>query len=402
MQMKNIVVIGAGQAGASLVAKLRTQGHSGAITLIGAEPAPPYQRPPLSKAYLKGEMPAERLFLRPAEFYEDQQISLRTGQPVTAIDTAAQTVSLGADVLPYDELALTTGSTPRRLPPAIGGALGGVFTLRDLADVDAMRPYFKAGARVVIVGGGYIGLEGAAVAAQLGLDVTVLEMSPRILGRVAAPETSAYFRALHQAHGVKILEETGLERLIGDTHVTGARLTTGQDIAADFVIVGVGITPETALAEAAGLTLTNGIETDEFGRTSAPNVWAAGDCASFPWRGGRLRLESVQNAIDQAECVAQNMLGAENPYRPQPWFWSDQYDTKLQIAGLNTGYDRIVTRQGEGSVSFWYYQGQTLLAVDAMNDPRAFMVAKRLLEAGRSPSPEAVADTAVDLKTLLK
>jgi 3-phenylpropionate/trans-cinnamate dioxygenase ferredoxin reductase component len=402
MQMKNIVVIGAGQAGASLVAKLRTQGHSGAITLIGAEPAPPYQRPPLSKAYLKGEMPAERLFLRPAEFYEDQQISLRTGQPVTAIDTAAQTVSLGADVLPYDELALTTGSTPRRLPPAIGGALGGVFTLRDLADVDAMRPYFKAGARVVIVGGGYIGLEGAAVAAQLGLDVTVLEMSPRILGRVAAPETSAYFRALHQAHGVKILEETGLERLIGDTHVTGARLTTGQDIAADFVIVGVGITPETALAEAAGLTLTNGIETDEFGRTSAPNVWAAGDCASFPWRGGRLRLESVQNAIDQAECVAQNMLGAENPYRPQPWFWSDQYDTKLQIAGLNTGYDQIVTRQGEGSVSFWYYQGQTLLAVDAMNDPRAFMVAKRLLEAGRSPSPEAVADTAVDLKTLLK
>jgi 3-phenylpropionate/trans-cinnamate dioxygenase ferredoxin reductase component len=280
--------------------------------------------------------------------------------------------------------------------------LGGVFTLRDLADVDAMRPYFKAGARVVIVGGGYIGLEGAAVAAQLGLDVTVLEMSPRILGRVAAPETSAYFRALHQAHGVKILEETGLERLIGDTHVTGARLTTGQDIAADFVIVGVGITPETALAEAAGLTLTNGIETDEFGRTSAPNVWAAGDCASFPWRGGRLRLETVQNAIDQAECVAQNMLGAENPYRPQPWFWSDQYDTKLQIAGLNTGYDQIVTRQGEGSVSFWYYQGQTLLAVDAMNDPRAFMVAKRLLEAGRSPSPEAVADTAVDLKTLLK
>jgi 3-phenylpropionate/trans-cinnamate dioxygenase ferredoxin reductase component len=402
MQMKNIVVIGAGQAGASLVAKLRTQGHSGTITLIGAEPAPPYQRPPLSKAYLKGEMPAERLFLRPAEFYEDQQISLRTGQPVTAIDTAAQTVSLGADVLPYDGLALTTGSTPRRLPPAIGGALGGVFTLRDLADVDAMRPYFKAGARVVIVGGGYIGLEGAAVAAQLGLDVTVLEMSPRILGRVAAPETSAYFRALHQAHGVKILEETGLERLIGDTHVTGARLTTGQDIAADFVIVGVGITPETALAEAAGLTLTNGIETDEFGRTSAPNVWAAGDCASFPWRGGRLRLESVQNAIDQAECVAQNMLGAENPYQPQPWFWSDQYDTKLQIAGLNTGYDQIVTRQGEGSVSFWYYQGQTLLAVDAMNDPRAFMVAKRLLEAGRSPSPEAVADTAVDLKTLLK
>jgi 3-phenylpropionate/trans-cinnamate dioxygenase ferredoxin reductase component len=402
MQMKNIVVIGAGQAGASLVAKLRTEGHEGSITLIGAESAPPYQRPPLSKAYLKGEMPAERLFLRPAEFYSDHRIDLRTGQAVTAIDPTAQTVTLGAEVLPYDALALTTGSAPRRLPAAIGGALGGVFTLRDLGDVDAMRPYFKPSARVVIVGGGYIGLEGAAVAAQLGLDVTVLEMSPRILGRVAAPETSDYFRALHQSHGVKIREATGLERLLGAPHVTAARLTDGSEIAADFVIVGVGITPETALAEGAGLTLNNGIETDEFGRCSAPNIWAAGDCAFFPWRGGRLRLESVQNAIDQAECVARNMLGAEQAYQPQPWFWSDQYDTKLQIAGLNTGYDQIVTRQGEGSVSFWYYQGDTLLAVDAMNDPRAFMVAKRLLEAGRSPSATAVADPAVDLKTLLK
>jgi 3-phenylpropionate/trans-cinnamate dioxygenase ferredoxin reductase subunit len=399
--MTHIVAIGAGQAGASLVAKLRSAGHDGAITLIGAEAAPPYQRPPLSKAYLMGEMPAERLFLRPGSFYQDNTITLRTGSRVGAIDTAARTIAVGDDSLTYDELVLTTGSVPRRLPAAIGGDLKGVFTLRDLADVDAMRPYFKSGARVVIIGGGYIGLEGAAVAARLGLDVTVAEMAPRILQRVAAPETSDYFRSLHQAHGVKILESTGLERLSGDGHVTGARLTDGRELAADFVIVGVGIAPDTALAESAGLTLNNGIETDTFGRTSAPHVWAAGDCASFPWQGGRLRLESVQNAIDQAECVAENILGAGKAYLPQPWFWSDQYDTKLQIAGLNSGYDQIVTRRGSDAVSFWYYKGATLLAVDAMNDPRGFMVAKRLIAAGRSPDPALVADPATDLKGLL-
>lgn len=399
--MKHVVVIGAGQAGAALVAKLRGAGHAGAITLIGAEPVPPYQRPPLSKAYLKGEMPVERLFLRPESFYAENAITLRMGQAVTSIDTAAQTLTLGDETLRYDALALTTGSVPRRLPANIGGDLCGVFTLRDLADVDAMRPYFKPGARVVIVGGGYIGLEGAAVAAKLGLDVAVLEMAPRILQRVAAPETSDHIRALHRAHGVKVLEATGLNRLIGETHVRGARLSDGREIPADFGIVGVGIAPATSLAEAAGLTLDNGIATDALGRTSAPNVWAAGDCASFPWRGGRLRLESVQNAIDQAECVAENILGAGRPYMPMPWFWSDQYDTKLQIAGLNTGYDHIVTRRSDGAVSFWYYQGATLLAVDAMNDPRAFMVGKRLIEAGRSPTPGVVGDTGTDLKTLL-
>jgi 3-phenylpropionate/trans-cinnamate dioxygenase ferredoxin reductase subunit len=226
-------------------------------------------------------------------------------------------------------------------------------------------------------------------------------MAPRILQRVAAPETSAYFRDLHSAHGVKILESTGLERLLGNPHVTAARLSDGREVPADFVIVGVGIAPDTTLAEAAGLTLNNGIETDSLGHTSAPHVWAAGDCASFPWRGGRLRLESVQNAIDQAECVAENILGAGKDYTPQPWFWSDQYDTKLQIAGLNTGYDHIVTRRGDGAVSFWYYRGATLLAVDAMNDPRGFMVAKRLIAAGKSPDPALVADAATDLKTLL-
>ncbi|HEX9858362.1 MAG TPA: FAD-dependent oxidoreductase [Paracoccaceae bacterium] len=401
--MTHIVVIGAGQAGAALVAKLRSAGHQGRITLIGEEAALPYQRPPLSKAYLMGEMEEERLYLRNAEFYADHQIDLRLGAPVSAIDAAAKTVTVGGAAIAYDQLALTTGSVPRRLPAAIGGDLAGLYTVRGLADVDAMRPEFTPGKRVVIIGGGYIGLEAAAVAAKLGLDVTVVEMAPRILQRVAAPETADYFRALHTAHDVKIVEGTGLERLLGKTRVSAARLSDGRELPADFVIVGVGILPATAIAEAAGVAVENGIRTDSAGRTSNPDIWAAGDCASFPWRGGRLRLESVQNAIDQAELVAENMLGAGQIYAPVPWFWSDQYDTKLQIAGLNTGYDRIVTRGPEGgAVSFWYFRGDELLAVDAMNDPRAYMVGKRLLEMGRSVDAAAIADPATNLKALLK
>ncbi len=401
--MSHIVVIGAGQAGAALVAKLRSSGQDGQITLIGEEPAPPYQRPPLSKAYLMGEMQEERLYLRSPEFYANNNITLRLGQKVTAIDPAAKAISLGAETLHYDQLALTTGSVPRRLPSAIGGDLGGVYTVRSLADVDAMRPEFVTGRRVVIIGGGYIGLEAAAVASKLGLEVTVVEMAPRILQRVAAPETSDYFRTLHAAHGVSVLEGVGVERLLGDGHVSGARLTDGRELAADFVIAGVGIMPATALAEMAGLVIENGIRTNPHGQTSDPNIWAAGDCASFPWQGGQLRLESVQNAIDQAELVAANMLGAGKDYQPTPWFWSDQYDCKLQIAGLNTGYDHIVTRGPEGeAMSFWYFKGDQLLAIDAMNDPRAYMVGKRLLEMGRTVDPAAIRNPETVLKALLK
>lgn len=401
--MSHNVVIGAGQAGAALVAKLRSGGHAGAITLIGEEAAPPYQRPPLSKAYLMGEMEEGRLYLRSPEFYATNDITLRLGERVTGIDPVAKTVTVGGDILSYDQLALTTGSVPRRLPSDIGGDLGGIYTVRSLADVDAMRAEFAHGRRVVIIGGGYIGLEAAAVAAKLGLGVTVVEMAPRILQRVAAPETSDYFRALHTSQGVKILESVGLDRLLGEGRVTAARLTDGRELAADFVIAGVGILPATALAELAGLTIENGIKTDAHGRTSDPSIWSAGDCASFPWRGGRLRLESVQNAIDQAELVAENMLGAGKDYVPVPWFWSDQYDCKLQIAGLNTGYDHIVTRGPEGeAVSFWYFKGDQLLAVDAMNDPRAYMVGKRLLEMGRTVDPAAIRNPETVLKALLK
>ena len=401
--MRHVVVIGAGQAGSSCVAKLRNGGFEGRVTLIGAEPVPPYQRPPLSKAYLMGDMALERLYLRPEAFYADQEIKLMMGAHVDAIDVDTQNISVRGAQIAYDDLVLTTGSVPRRLPASIGGDLDGVHVVRDLADVDAMAPRFVNGAKVLIVGGGYIGLEAASVAAKLGLQVTLVEMADRILQRVAAPETSDFFRDLHKGHGVDIREGIGLERLLGEGAVTGARLSDGSEITADFVIVGVGIAPGTALAEAAGVEIENGIKVDVQGRTSVPHIWAAGDCASFPYRGGRIRLESVPNAIDQAEIVAQNIMGANKDYIAKPWFWSDQYDIKLQIAGLNTGYDRVITRHTDkDSVAFWYYRGAELLAVDAMNDPRGFMVGKRLIEAGKSPDPAVIENPETDMKALLK
>lgn len=400
--MSKVVVIGAGQAGSSLVAKLRSLSFEGDITLIGEETDPPYQRPPLSKAYLLGEMDRERLYLRPEKFYEEQNIILKLGTPVAGLNTAAKTVSVGGETISYDQLAFTTGSTPRRLPERIGGTLEGVHVVRTLADVDAMAPTFRAGKTALVVGGGYIGLEAAAVLRKLGLSVTLIEMADRILGRVAAPETADYFRALHKGHGVDLREGIGLDHLTGGTHVTGAVLTDGSVVPADLVIVGVGIEPNARVAQDVELEINNGIVVDELGRTSDPSVWAAGDCALFPFRGEKIRLESVQNAIDQAEAVAANMLGANKAYEPKPWFWSDQYDVKLQIAGLNTGYDRVVVREVETSRSHWYYLEDTLLAVDAMNDPRSYMIGKRLIEAGKSPDPAIIADASADLKPLLK
>jgi 3-phenylpropionate/trans-cinnamate dioxygenase ferredoxin reductase subunit len=247
-----------------------------------------------------------------------------------------------------------------------------------------------------------IGLEAASVAAKLGLQVTLVEMAERILQRVAAPETSDFFRELHQKHGVDIREGVGLERLLGDGAVSGAQLTDGAHMDVDFVIVGVGIAPTAGLAIDAGLALENGIKVDAHGRTSDPHIWAAGDCASLPSRDTRIRLESVPTAIDQAEIVAENIMGNAKDYNAKPWFWSDQYDVKLQIAGLNTGFDQVITRRTGDAVSFWYFAGETLLAVDAANDPRGYMIGKRLIEAGKSPAPEVIANPETDLKALLK
>ncbi|MEO9825022.1 MAG: FAD-dependent oxidoreductase [Paracoccaceae bacterium] len=400
--MSGIIIIGAGQAGASLAEKLRAEGFDGKVTLIGEEPVPPYERPPLSKAYLLGESEKERLFLRPQAVYDDREIILKLGASVSAIDTEEMTVAVGDEVLAYDQLALTTGSDPIRLPDAIGGDLEGVFTVRSLADIDAMSPRFTKGAHVLVVGGGYIGLEAAAVASKLGLNVTLVEMAERILGRVAAPETADVVRALHQQNGVEIREGVGLERLSGKGAVSGAKLTDGTTLDVDFVIAGIGIRPSTALAQAAGITCENGISVDAQGHTSAPNVWAAGDCTSFPYSDGILRLESVQNAIDQAQTVARNMMDAGEPYVPYPWFWSDQYDLKLQIAGLNTGYDQVVTRKGEAGQSHWYFKNGTFIAVDAMDAARDYMVGKRLLEMGKVITPDQAGDPETNLKALLK
>ncbi|SNY92668.1 3-phenylpropionate/trans-cinnamate dioxygenase ferredoxin reductase subunit [Cohaesibacter sp. ES.047] len=407
-QAERIVVVGAGQAGATLAQRLRDLGYDGALTLIGSEPYLPYQRPPLSKAYLLGDMDLDGLTLRPQSFYDDLNIEVQTGRAVTAIEKTEKLVSIGDETLPYDHLALVTGSDPLRLPEALGGHLAGVHVVRGLSDIDALEPEIVEGRKALIVGGGYIGLEAAAVCAKRGLDVTLIEAAPRILQRVAARETSNYFRALHESHGVKLLENSRLAHFVGDERVTGALLDDGIMLDADFVICGIGVRPSTGLAEAAGLDIDNGIATNVFAQTSVPNIWAAGDCASFLYNGDRIRLESVGNAIDQAKIVAENIVASLKgetlkPYVAKPWFWSDQFDVKLQIAGLNRGYDRIVTRDsGAGVMSFWYYRGDQLIAIDAMNDPRAYMVGKRLIEAGKTADPNVVRDASTDLKSLMK
>ena len=404
-----ILVLGAGQAGAALVAKLRERGHEGPITLVGAEPAPPYQRPPLSKKYLLGEMPRERLFLRPESWYAEKGIDLALGVRAEAIDREARTVALSdGRALAYDGLALCLGSRPRRWPGDRGGALPGVHLVRDLADIDELAPGFEpqgdAPPRLVVVGGGYIGLEAAAVARSRGLHVTVLEAAPRLLARVACAETAAAVAELHRARGVEIRTGAALDRLEPgeDGRLARAVLADGEAIPADVAVIGIGVIPNAELAEAAGLATENGVRADETCATSDPRIVAAGDCASFPWRGRRIRLESVQNAIDMAEAAATTLAGEAAPYDPLPWFWSDQFDAKLQIAGLALDWDRIVAREGArpGALSHWYFAGAELIAVDALNDPRAYMTGKRWLEAGRSPDPEALADPGTDLKSL--
>ena len=403
--MEKVIIVGGGQAAASLAHKMRSLGFDGALTMMCEEKTPPYQRPPLSKKYLLGEMALERLYLRPEHYYVEQNITLHLGERVNAIDRQSNEIITEKGQYAYDRLVLATGSTPRLLPAHLGGTLENVFSVRDLKDADSLAPHMKEGKRLLIIGGGYIGLEAAAVAAARGMDVTLIEMSERILQRVAAPQTSDYFRSLHQSHGVTIKEQTGLTRLLGQNgQVVGAELSDGSTLEIDLAILGIGITPATNLAQDCGLAIENGIRVDALGRSSDPNIWAAGDCCSFPYKDGYLRLESVPNAIDQAEVIAQNIMGAEIAYIPKPWFWSDQYDVKLQIAGLNTGYDKIIERKNPTllSQSFWYYAQDTLIAVDAMNDPRAYMVAKKLIESGLTPDPALVEDASSNLKDLLK
>lgn len=377
--MERIVIIGAGQAGLSAAGKLRQLGFAGSITLLGKEGVAPYQRPPLSKAYLLGKMDEERLALRGANFFEANAIDAHFDLPALAVDARAREVLTSGPRFAYDHLILAQGADPIELPAPMTEGIEAIFYLRNKADADRLRAHLKPESRVLVVGGGYVGLEVAASARMLGASVTLVELSKRILNRVAADPTARFFRDLHRANGVDLREGTGLESLgpAGDHILAG--LSDGSSLEVDAVVIGIGVRPQTALAEAAGLKIAGGIIVDDYGRTSDPAIWAAGDCAVFPHEGGMIRLESVPHAIDQAEHVAANILGAEKPYRARPWFWSDQYDTKLQIAGLNLGYTHVEEKPGAnpGSLSVHYFDGDKLLAVDCLNDARSFMQAKK-------------------------
>jgi len=398
-----VVLVGGGHAAAAFSNSVRRAGYEGRVLLVSEEPVPPYHRPPLSKKYLSDGLPVEQILIRAAAWYQEQRIELRLGQRVESIDRRSGQLRLvGGETLAYSRLVLMTGARARRLPAAIGGDLQGVLQMRSLADADALAPHLVAGRRMLVVGGGYIGLEAAAVAVSKGLKVALLEAAPRILQRVAAPATSDYFRALHRARGVDLREGAALRRLLADgARVCGAELEDGSFIEADVVLVGIGVVPNVELAEAAGLQVDNGIVVDTLCQTSDPAILAAGDCCSFDYRGQRIRLESVQNANDQAATAAHTVAGQHKPYAALPWFWSDQYDCKLQIAGLNSGYDAVVVRPGknERSQSVWYYRGEQLLAVDAMSDPAAYVTAKKLLERGASVPPAQAADPASEFRT---
>ncbi|MEO1656513.1 MAG: FAD-dependent oxidoreductase [Pseudomonadota bacterium] len=403
-EIKSVIVVGGGQAAAQAIQSLRLGKFEGAITLIGEEDALPYQRPPLSKAYMKGELDKERLFFKPKEWYTDQDVSLRLGEKATSIDRDARTVTLeGGEALSYDALILATGSRPRALPLP-GADLEGVFALRTLSDVEAMRPLMVAGKRLVIIGAGYIGLEAAAVARQLGLDVTVLERAPRVLERVTSPVISAFYEDVHRAEGVDIRTGAATEAIEGETNVTGVRLMGDEVVPADIVLVGIGILPNDDLASDAGLSCHDGIPVDRDARTSDPRIFAAGDCTrrDIVHCGREGRLESVHNAIEQGKQAAAAILGKPRPPEDCPWFWSDQYDLKLQIAGLSSGHDEIVKRGDPEDRKFavFYLKDGKLIAVDAINSPPEFMVSKKLIIAGAKVDPATLADPAVSMKDI--
>jgi 3-phenylpropionate/trans-cinnamate dioxygenase ferredoxin reductase subunit len=380
-------------------------GYTGELTLVGEEPALPYQRPPLSKAYMKGEFAEERLYFKPAAWYADNNVELVLSTRATAINRTARKVELEhGGHLDYDALIIATGSRPRGLPIE-GADLEHVYALRGLADVERIRPQMVAGRSILIVGAGYIGLEAAAVAQQMGLKTTVLEMAPRVLARVTSPVMSEFYETEHRRQGVDIRTITSLSKLEGkDGAVTAAVLSDGTRLDADIVLVGIGILPNEELAKDAGIACNNGILVDRDARTSDPRIFAAGDCASRPLvhfgRAGR--LESVHNAIEQGKLAAAAILGKPRPNEDCPWFWSDQYDLKLQIAGLSAGYDQIVVRGWPEDRKFaaFYLKNGTLIAVDAINSPPEFLASKKLIMSGAKLSADILADTSISMKEI--
>lgn len=402
---EQVVIAGAGHASGQIVATLKQQKFAGRIVLIGDEPYLPYQRPPLSKKFLEGKLPAERLFVKPPGFYDDPGIDVRLETRVQSIDRDARTVMTDrGDTLSYDALVLATGSDAIRLPVE-GSTLAGIHYLRTIRDVDAIRGELATARRAAIIGAGYIGLEVAAVLRALGLDVTVVEMADRVMSRVVAHDVSAFYRHEHENHGVELLLSAGCARFDGNERIAAVETVDGRRIDVDFVVVGAGITPSTSLAEAAGLDVDNGIVVDEFCRTSDPSIYAVGDCTSHPNAiyDRRVRLESVHNALEQAKTAARSICGDDVAYNQVPWFWSDQYDLKLQIAGLSVGYDDVVIRGDQGARAFScaYLKNGRLIALDAINAPRDFMQAKALIASRAEVDRGRLGDAAVMLNDLV-
>ncbi len=401
---EKIVIAGAGHAAGQVVVSLRQLKFDGQIVLVGDEPHLPYQRPPLSKKFLAGELPPERLYVKPASFYDDPGIELRLQTTVTAIDRKKKTLEIDdGDDIPYDKLVLALGASVRQLPVE-GMDLKGVHYLRNIADVEGIRDEMDIARRLVVIGGGYIGLEVAAVARTQRLDVTVVEMVDRVMSRAVSPEISDFYQIEHANHGVKLRLSTEVAALRGKKRVKSVETADGESIPADFVVVGVGITPNTALAEQAGLEVSNGILVDDHCRTGDSDIYAVGDCTSHPNEifGRQLRLESVHNAVEQAKTAASNLCGTDAHYSQVPWFWSDQYDLKLQIAGLSEGYDDIVIRGNPAEKSFacLYLKEGQLIACDAVNSPREFMQSKPLIAAHAVIPVETLADTETPLKEM--
>lgn len=401
---KTIAIAGAGHAAGQVVATLKQKKFAGNIVLVGDEVYLPYQRPPLSKKFLAGEMPAERLYVKPQSFYDDDNIDVRLNTRITAIDRAARNLRTEADdAIHYDTLILATGSRAREVPVP-GGDLKGVHYLRSIGDVDAIRAELGSAQKLVIVGAGYIGLEVAAVTRKLGLTVTVVEMADRVMSRVVSPQVSAFYEREHRAEGVTLELGTGLKAFQGDGRIAAVETTDGRTFEADFAVVGVGILPNTELAEAAGLDVDNGIVVDDHCRSSDPNIYAVGDCTSHPNSiyGRHLRLESVHNALEQAKTAAANVCGEDVAYSQVPWFWSDQYDLKLQIAGLSQGYTDTVIRGNPAARSFAcvYLLDGRVIAIDAINAARDFVQAKALIAKAISPNLEQLADSDTLLKDL--
>ena len=399
------MIVGTGQAGFQTAASLRSEGYADPITLIGEEPHIPYNRPPLSKGFVLGTQDAESIELRPVNFYKTHQINLLCGERVVGISRAEKQIEIASGGnLSYDSLVLAVGARNRRLPVP-GGDLEGVLYLRSLAEAIFIKKRIEESQRIVVVGGGFIGLELAAVASALGKSVTVIEALPRVMARVVAPIISEFFRELHTSRNVKILCGATVKEIRGaNGHVNEVLVSDDSVHAADLVLVGIGVVPNIELARDAGLAVSNGIAVNEYLETEDKNIFAIGDCAEYPnaFAGGRVRLESVQNAADQAQCVAMTIAGRRTKYNSLPWFWTDQYEIKLQMAGISAGHDRVVTRGNAEArkLSVFYFRDGKLIAVDSINRPVDHMIGRKLIASGAKLTPEECADESVDLKRI--